>query len=71
MADPKQSIGGLWKKKTKAGNELLSGTIEIDGKKTKISVWPNKFKNEDKHPDYRIFIDDFVAKTKPFEDTPF
>ena len=33
-----------------------SAEIEIDGKKTKIKVFPNSYKTEDKHPDYIVYI---------------
>lgn len=61
MSDKKQSIGALWEKKTKNGDTLFSGSIEIDGKKTKIAVFKNGYKKEDKHPDWKIFIDDYQA----------
>ena len=67
MAEKRESIGALWKKQLKSG-ELLTGTIEVNGTKVKIAVWPNKYKQEDKHPDYRIFIDDYKQEK---ENLPF
>lgn len=50
-----ENIGALWLNKSKKGQRYMSGQIEIDGKKHKIVVFKNKYKDEDKHPDYRIF----------------
>ena len=50
-----KSIGGLWKNKTKKGDTYLSGSIEIGGEKVKIVIFKNNYKEEEKHPDYRIF----------------
>lgn len=49
------SLGALWINESKAGNKYMAGQIEVDGKKIKIVVFKNKFKEEEKHPDYRIF----------------
>jgi hypothetical protein len=50
-----KSIGGLWVKDSNKG-KFFSGVIEIDGKRTSIVVFKNKFKEEEKHPDYKIFL---------------
>lgn len=63
MSEKKQSIGGLWKKKVN-GKEMYSGTVEINGVKTRLDVWPNTFKKEEKQPDFKIFINDYVPKAK-------
>lgn len=49
-----KSIGGLWKKTSKNGASYLSGNVEIDGKKIRISVFPNKYKKKETSPDYTI-----------------
>jgi uncharacterized protein (DUF736 family) len=55
----KESIGALWKKKSKTGVVYLSGVLQKgqDGKKTPIVIFANK-KAKDTHPDYRIFLSD-------------
>ena len=58
MAEKKQSIGALWIKQVN-GKQLLSGSVEIDGKTVKISCWANDYKKEDKHPDYKIYLDTY------------
>ena len=58
MAEKKQSIGALWIKQVN-GKQLLSGSVEIEGKTVKISCWANDYKKEDKHPDYKIYLDTY------------
>ena len=53
--EKQQSLGALWVSATKDGKKYLSGEIAIDGQKTKIVVFKNNYKEEDKHPDYKIF----------------
>ena len=47
-------LGALWKNKN--GKKVLTGNVEIDGKKTKIVIFPNGHKEEEKHPDYIIYL---------------
>jgi len=55
MSDGKnESLGALWIHESQSGQKYMSGTIEIDGVKHGIVVFKNKFKEENKHPDYRI-----------------
>lgn len=52
---------GAWKKtvKTKNGDvEIFSFTING----VRYSMWPNKFKKEQKHPDYQITVDTYEPK---------
>ena len=49
-----QKIGALW---AKDRGPFATGTIELDGKKTKIVVWRAKDKKSEKSPDYTINID--------------
>ena len=48
---------GAWKKQTQKG-EVINFTIN----NVKYSMWVNNNKKEDKHPDYRIVINDFKPK---------
>lgn len=50
-----ESIGALWINEGK-NIKYLAGEIELDGKLTKIVVFKNSYKTEEKHPDYRIFV---------------
>lgn len=47
------SIGGLWRKKSKYG-EFLTGSIEIEGKKINIILKENTKKKSEKSPDFFI-----------------
>ena len=49
-----KSIGGIWKKE-KNGNEYLSISIEIDGKKINTVAFKNDYKEAgDNKPDFSI-----------------
>ena len=45
-----EKIGALWLRKDKNGKLYMSGKIREE----KIYVFRNKFKKEDKHPDYIV-----------------
>jgi len=51
MAD--ESIGALWLQQGQNGT-YMSGVVEIGEQKHKIVVFKNRYKQEEKHPDYRI-----------------
>jgi len=55
-------IGALWLNTSKSGTKYMSGSVEIDGVVTKIVVFKNSYKEEDKHPDY------VINKSKPKTD---
>lgn len=50
-----KNIGALWLKTAKNGSKYMSGVVEINGEKHSIVVFKNNYKEQDKHPDYRIF----------------
>jgi hypothetical protein len=61
-----QSIGALWKRKQKSdGKTYLSGQIELKGEVVKFVAFTNSFKEEDKHPDFKIYIANENGATKP------
>ena len=64
MAEKEKSIGALWLNKSAKGVSYFSGVVEIDGKKTSVVIFKNTFKEEDKHPDYKIY------ESKPKESKP-
>lgn len=49
-------LGALWKKTSQKGEVFMSGEIEINGVKTKIVVFKNSHKEQEKHPDYNILL---------------
>lgn len=55
MSEKKQSIGALWEKTSGKGNKFFSGNIEWKGEKISIVVFPNNFKESEKHPDHKIY----------------
>lgn len=63
-------IGALWARQTKNGAQYFTGTIELDGKKTKIVIWPTREKKSEKSPDYTINLDSYQkpeANTTPIQ----
>ena len=49
--------GALWIKTAKnTGKKFMSGSIQIDNKLIKISVFKNDRKQNDNHPDYNIIV---------------
>jgi len=65
MAKNENKIGGLWlSSSTNQKAPFAKGEIEVDGKKIKIIVWKNSYKQSgDKKPDYQIEIDRKEAGT--------
>ena len=51
MSEKKESVGAIWVRQSAAGNEYFF--ISLEGKEYVAFV--NKYKEEEKHPDYRIF----------------
>lgn len=73
-------IGALWYPKTQSEKApFAKGEIQVDGKKIRIVLWKNHYKQAgDKKPDYQIEIDRKEAgtvadKPKPefTDDIPF
>lgn len=50
-----ESIGALWMNESKDGKKYMSGSVTIGGATHKIVVFKNNYKEEDKHPDYKIY----------------
>jgi len=46
--------GALWKKDS-SKTKYLSGYVEIDGIQHRIVIFPNKYKEEKKHPEFIIY----------------
>ncbi len=51
-----KDLGALWIRQNSkvTGGKMMTGYVEIDGKKTKIVCFVNGYKKEDKHPDWVI-----------------
>jgi uncharacterized protein (DUF736 family) len=54
MADKNEKLGALWAKASSRG-QYFTGQLEIDGVKTRIVVFENKFKDDEKKPDFIIY----------------
>lgn len=51
-----EKLGAFWTKVSGKGKKFLAGEIEIDGKKTKITCWPNDKGGNPKRPDFVIYV---------------
>jgi uncharacterized protein (DUF736 family) len=56
----KQSVGAIWRKQTKNGQDFLSITIG----EQKYVAYLNDYKKEAKQPDFKIFVDEWKPGTK-------
>jgi len=65
LAEKKESIGAFWIKKSKKGMTFMSGTVEIDGKKTEVVVFKNDKGDNEKRPDYRMYESEPLEQDKP------
>jgi len=57
----RKSIGALWEKTSGRGANFLTGEVEIDGKKIKLVCFKNGYKEQEKHPDWRIYLSEQQA----------
>jgi hypothetical protein len=59
MAEKMTKLGALWIKPNARGGERWTGNVEIDGKKTRIVIFPNNYKEKENQPDLIIFLDTY------------
>jgi uncharacterized protein (DUF736 family) len=64
------SAGGVWKRIDRNGNEYFYFQVEIKGFKYTFRAFPNKSKQKDTHPDYRLFAVDEPVEVKKWEPKP-
>lgn len=58
-----KTIGGLWINKKKGNQKVVTyGNLKVDGKQIDIIVFINKFKTNDKQPDYTICLNESKMK---------
>lgn len=51
-----EELGGIWVKEAKSdGKEYMTGDVTINGQKTSIIIFRNRYKENEKHPDFRIY----------------
>lgn len=67
-----REIGAFWTRDSSKG-KYLSGSIEVDElgvkKKMKVVMFPNRYKDNDKKPDYVLYVSkDAEAATTPSTD---
>lgn len=66
----KDRVGAGWLKKGKDG-QFVSISLELDNKKYKLVMFKNKFKNQDNHPDYNIYVSEWKNDAINTDDISF
>lgn len=68
----KRELGAFWTRESAKG-KYLSGSIEIDElgvkKKVKVVMFPNRYKDNDKKPDYVLYLSQDEQKSEPTAQT--
>lgn len=66
MAQAQQDCGAIWFKKGPKAGKFLSGFVKLpDGTKFEFVAFSNKHKQEDRHPDMRIYASSKQRDTLP------
>jgi len=55
----KQKVGAGWKFRTRSEKEGIKLILDEGIMPGKFVMWPNGFKENDRHPDYVIYVDDY------------
>jgi len=70
-----RKVGALWIRSAKnSGNKYMSGVVDLDGDNSiRVVVFKNGYKEEKKHPDYVIYIqeEDTTNTQDQDDDIPF
>lgn len=71
-----RKVGALWLRTAKnSGDKYMSGVVDIDGDNSiRVVVFKNGYKEETKHPDYVIYIQEDADDTEEQQhddDIPF
>jgi uncharacterized protein (DUF736 family) len=57
--------GAGWKKTSRGGHEFVSCTIDLpDGKKMRLTMWANKYKEKPNQPDFNFYLADERVREK-------
>lgn len=65
-----RKVGALWLRTAKnSGDKYMSGVVDLDGDNSlRIVVFKNGYKEETKHPDYVIYIQEDADSEQPHDD---
>jgi len=65
-----RKVGALWLRKAKNTNtSYMSGVVDMDGDNSlRVVVFKNGYKEETKHPDYIIYIQEEDTETSNHDD---
>jgi uncharacterized protein (DUF736 family) len=57
VSEQLQKIGALWRSTaSESGKRYLNGSFDLQGQRYHIMVFPNQYKQEEKHPDFTITL---------------
>lgn len=62
----RKSEFGIWKKTVRLKSGDTSEVLSFSVNGTRYNAWPNKYKQNEKSPDYNVYVDDYV---KPAQTT--
>ena len=65
-----EKLGALWVRELASGMVIYSGSVTIDGKITKITLFPNDKGDNPKRPDFNIVLDTYVPKPRVEQPEP-
>lgn len=70
MSEKRKSEFGIWKKQVKLKDGTTSEVLSFTVNDVRYNAWPNKYKQNERSPDYNVYIDNYVkptAENKPVE----
>ena len=60
MSEKRKSEFGIWKKQVKLKDGTTSEVLSFSVNNVRYNAWPNKYKQNDRSPDYNVYIDNYV-----------
>lgn len=60
MSEKKKSEFGIWKKQVRLKDGTTTEVLSFSVNGTRYSAWSNRYKQNEKSPDYNVYIDNYV-----------
>jgi hypothetical protein len=64
MSEKRKSEFGIWKKQVKLKDGTTSEVLSFTVNDVRYNAWPNKYKQNERSPDYNVYIDNYVKPTE-------
>lgn len=64
MSEKRKSEFGIWKKQVKLKDGSTSEVLSFTVNDVRYNAWPNKYKQNERSPDYNVYIDNYVKPTE-------